>query len=101
MNYNPSPREDFIKDPLRVKEHHQLVEDSFLRRSLEVALLEYQRRQTRLSAPDLGGCAACHLRVQGAQEFLEVFLNLCETSQVTPRVDSTNLSSNVRATERK
>lgn len=95
MNYNPSPREDFIKSSENVKAHHAVVESAALRTSLFVSLLEYHRRQTRLSAPDLGGCAACHLRAQGAQEFVELFLNLCETQQAAPRTDATNLPSNV------
>lgn len=95
MNYNPSPREDFIKSPANVKAHHAQVESQDLRTSLFVALLEYHRRQTRLSSPDLGGCAACHLRSQGAQEFVDLFLNLCETQQVSPRTDVTNLPGNV------
>lgn len=95
-NFNPTPREEFIKHNDQVSAHHTVVENQFLRRSLEVALSEYARRQTKLSAPDLGGCAACHLRLQGAHELVELFYNLCETSQVSPRNDSVNLPSNVK-----
>lgn len=95
MNYNPSPRIPYIKDNNNVKAHHALVERDDLQTALNVALLEYIRRQSKLSAPDLGGCAACHLRVQGAHEFLDTFLNLCETSQAAPHVDPTNLPGNV------
>lgn len=96
MNYNPSPREAFVKSALNIQAHHRLAESEDLHASLDVALLEYQHRQTRLSAPDLGGCAACHLRMQGVHEFVELFLNLCETTQSAPRTDTTNLAGNIK-----
>lgn len=95
-NYCPTPREEFIKHNDHVAAHHTVVENAHVRRSIEVALSEYALRQTRLSATDLGGCAACHLRLQGAHEFIRLFYNLCETEQVTPRTDTTNLPSNVK-----
>ena len=95
-NYNPGPREEFARTSENVPRHHTVVENPAVRDGLKVALLEYHRRQTKLSAPDLGGCAACHLRSQGAEEFVELFLNLCETQQASPRVDTTNLASNIK-----
>lgn len=96
MNYNPSPRSEFCKSNANVTNHHRVVEDYELRGSLNVALLEYQQRMARLSTPDLGSCAACHLKMQGAHELLEIFFNLCETSQAAPRTDRDNLPGNVR-----
>jgi hypothetical protein len=96
MNYNPSPKSEFVKEPQRVKRHHELVEQESLRVALITALLEYQRIQTKLSAPDLGGCAACFLRLQGAQEFVELLLNLAETSAPSAMTDSVNLPGNIR-----
>lgn len=95
-NYNQSPRESFCRHNDQVSAHHTVVENPFLRKSIEVALAEYARRQTKLSAADLGGCAACHLRLQGAHELVELFYNLCETTQASPRLDSVNLPSNVK-----
>ena len=97
MNYNPSPRAVFCEANDRVSSHHNLVESDQLRKSIDVALLEYQQRLSRLTVTDLGGAATCHLKMMGVQEFLELFYNLCETSQVTPRTDSTNLAGNVKA----
>lgn len=96
MNYNPSPREEFCKDSKNVTEHHEVVECDNLRRSINVALLEYQRRTAMLTTPDIGSCASCHLKMQGVHEFVTLFYNLCETSESPPRPSSMNLTGNVR-----
>lgn len=101
MNYSITPKADLLKSEGRIKEHHKLVENEFLRDHLQTALLEYSKRQVALSAPDLGGCAACHLRLQGATEFVDLFLNLAEVASATARTDTTNLPSNVRSLPRK
>ena len=43
-NYNPSPQSEFLKDPKAIASHHLLVENLTLRKHLEIALLEMQRR---------------------------------------------------------
>lgn len=96
MNYNPSHRVELCQSSEAVTAHHVLVENEILRRHLNVALLEYQQRLYRLTKPDLGSCASCQLKMDGVQEFLELFYNLCETSQASPRTDSTNLPGNVK-----
>lgn len=95
-NYNPYPREEFLRNKDNITGHHILVENEVLRRSLSVAMLEYQRRQSRLASADLGGCAACHLRCQGMQEFVDLFYNLAETPTSVARTESDNLASNVK-----
>lgn len=100
MNYNPSPRVEFCKSPGNVEDHHRAVENISVRLGISTALMEYQQRLARLNTPDLGSCAACHLKMQGVQEFLELFFNLCETSEASPKMDTTNLPGNVRPLKR-
>lgn len=102
MNYNPTPRSEFLKDAEAIKSHHVLVENPILRRSIEIALLEMNRQICNNCPPDnMGGCAAAHLRMLGAQDFIQVFLNLAEESSAPPRKDTSNLPSNVSSLPRK
>lgn len=96
MNYNPRPQDAYRSNSQLTKNHHALVEQEPLRIAIDTALLEYQRKQTEMAAPDLGGCAACFLRIQGAQEFVGLLLNLAETPTSTPIADNLNLPGNVR-----
>lgn len=96
MNYNPTPKAEFLLDPKSVQDHHVLVMNEILRKHLNVALLEYQRRQSALNAVDLGSCASCYLREKGATEFVALFLNLAETVDLPITSDTLNLPSNVK-----
>lgn len=96
MNYNPTPKESFLSDPDAAKSHHQLVESDALRQSLAAALAQYTRRQSILTPTDLGSAAMIFMRIQGAQEFVETFLNLAETVNPPITLDAANLSTNVR-----
>lgn len=95
MNFNPSPKSEFIKDAKAVANHHTLVENDILRNSLNVALMEMSRRLTANPPTDLGGAGASYLRLLGAQEFLHEFLNLAERPAPVERPDNANLASNV------
>lgn len=76
--YNPTPKAEFLISADNLKRHHMLVENPILRDHLEVALAEYTRRQSAMDlGPDSG--AARFLRIQGAHELLDVFLNLAES----------------------
>lgn len=96
MNYNPSPKAEFLKNSQLVKNHHELVEDTRLRISLEAAMQEMQRRAAQVDPANFNLCASAHLRMLGAQEFVDTFLNLAETQVATARTDTTNLPGNVR-----
>lgn len=96
MNYNPSPKSEFVKSNDNVAAHKRLVEDPQMSWSLHVALLEMSRRLCNgAPADNMGGCAAAHLRMLGAQDLIEVFLNLAETEQAAPLRDDLNLPGNV------
>lgn len=94
MNYNPSPKSEFLKSEAMLKQHHILVENPYLRDALDIALKEMQRRAALTDPANFNACAAAHLRMLGAQEFLDTFLNLAETQVAPTRTDTTNLPSN-------
>jgi hypothetical protein len=96
MNYNPPPKAEFLKNPTNIAEHHKLVENAYLREALTVALLEMQRRAAAGTDTTNGNfCAASHLRMLGAQDFIEIFLNLAETPAPAVKTDSVNLPGNI------
>jgi hypothetical protein len=102
MNYNPTPKSEFLKDPQNIKRHHAFVEDSYLRKSMEVALMEMQRRAAAgTDTTNFNFCAASHLRLLGAQDYLEIFLNLAEQMQPGVKTDNVNLPGNITALPRK
>lgn len=102
MNYNPTPRNELMKNPESIKAHHALVESETLRHHLRVSLQEMQMRASaNTDASNLQLCAAAHLRMLGAQDFVEIFLNLVEQAVAEPKKDSTNLPENVRSFPRK
>lgn len=96
MNYNPSPQSEFAKNPQLVKNHHDLVENHNLRLAIENALLEYQRRQANNTVTDIGSCAVGFLRIQGAQQFVDMFYNLAESATLERAADVVNLPGNLK-----
>lgn len=102
MNYNPTPRSEMLKSPEIVKRHHELVENDWLRAHLRIALQEMQiRASANTDANNFNACAAAHLRMLGAQDFVEIFLNLVETPVLETKKESTNLPGNVASLPRK
>lgn len=103
MNYNPTPKSEFVKNTAAVDSHRSLVSTDKLHESLRVAMLEMSRRIcNNAPADNMGACAAAHLRMLGAQDFVEIFLNLAETPAQEAKSDVSNLPGNiVRPTLRK
>lgn len=96
MNYNPTPRAELLKSPEIVKRHHEFVENDLLRSHLKIALQEMQvRAAANTDASNFNQCAAAHLRMLGAQDFVDIFLNLAETNPIPPKTDTTNLPGNI------
>ena len=96
MNFNPTPKSEFLQDAMAVKNHHNIVEDPVVRKHLNYALMEMQRRAAANTDPkDFNFCASSHLRLLGAQDFIDIFLNLAETMAPGVRTDTTNLPGNV------
>ena len=97
MNYFTTPKADFIASADNVKNHHVVVENPIVRHDIEVALAEMQRRATANTPPtDFNACASSHLRMLGAHDFIEIFLNLGEQMQPGVRTDTTNLPGNIK-----
>lgn len=96
MNKNPSPKSEFLKDSVKVKNHSLLVDNPVLQDSIAIALSEMQRRAAQNTPPEnFNACAASHLRLLGAQDFLDILLNLAESTPASTRTDTANLASNV------
>jgi hypothetical protein len=95
MNYNPSPKSQILENADAIKSHHVLVEDNILRAHFTMTLAEMQRRAALTDPANFNACAAAHLRMLGAQEFVDTFMNLAEAAELVTRTDKTNLAGNV------
>lgn len=96
MNYNQTPRAEFLLDPKNIEAHRTVVQNPAVRKGLEVALAQMQRQIADSAPPEMGACAAAHLRCLGAHDLINTFYNLSETNVATARADTTNLPGNVR-----
>ena len=101
MNYNPKPRDVFKQDSTQVADHHVLVENPILRRSVDTALADYARRCASSQAADLGTAAGWFLKIQGAHDLVETLYNLAESEAAPSPVDNLNLSGNTRTLVKK
>ena len=88
---NPTPRQRFTEAHAAVKEHHEMLQRQSFQFAADMALLEYQRLLAA-TLPDNNGWAAAHLRLAGAQEFLDVFRNLGETPTIPSGRAEVNLN---------
>ena len=94
-NYNPSPKADFQSDPKNVENHRAVVTNPVVRKGLEVALAQMQRQIADSAPPEMGACAAAHLRCLGAHDLLAIFYGLADASMPTVvRADRDNLAGN-------
>jgi hypothetical protein len=97
MNYAPTPKAEFLKEAKNIEAHHVVVENPAVRKGLEIALAEMQHQAANGTDPaNFNACAAAHLRMLGAKDFLSIFYNLAETFTPATKSDTTNLPSNVR-----
>jgi len=80
-----------------IQNHHTVVENPIVRKGIEVALAEMSHRSCNGTDPkDFNACAASHLRMLGAKDFVAIFFNLVETHTLAKSPDSMNLPSNVK-----
>lgn len=80
---NPTPKQVLLLDAAGLKQHEKLMSDPQLYASLDIALLEYQRRLSNQRV-DGNGAASNHFKITGAIEFLDVLKNLSQTNTPTP-----------------
>lgn len=88
---NPSPKQKFQQTPANIHAHRELMQNDDFERGVEAALLEYQSLLSRTDPFNFNQCAAAHLRIQGAQEFLHQLRHLAEQPKVMPSVMPQNL----------
>lgn len=83
-----SPKERCVEDERFVSRHRDLMAMEELTESIEAALHEYQRLLSTTPLDNWNNAAAAHLKIVGAQEFVKVLFELCETP--TPRAPAPN-----------
>lgn len=93
---NPTPRAEFQANSANIQRHAKLLDNSHFQYALQTALAEYARDLTTgISESDFNAQAAAHLKLRGAQRFVDLLLNLAEP-QIRPKV--TPLSQNLKPT---
>lgn len=101
MNKNPSPKSEFLKNTDAVNGHSRLMDDPYFLNSLDTSLAEMQR-QVSMNCPadNFNACAAGHLRMLGAQDYIHILKNLGEATPATVARDTSNLPGNLPSNKR-
>lgn len=81
-NVNPTPKQKFQNIGSTITAHRDLMQNVDLNRSIDVALLEMQRRQGSVTSLDVASAATNHFKIQGALEFISILRNLGETAEL-------------------
>lgn len=90
---NPTPKQEFMLNAASCKAHRDLMEKPALRQSFATALLQMQRETTNVAVLDGNQAAASFLKLQGAQMFLNILINLAEPPELAPtRADPNKLN---------
>lgn len=82
-----SPKAEFLRDPKIAGQHQDLVSSPEFRHAARMALLEYQLNQKFESNP-----AAAGMKLQGAQDFVKVLLNLGNPTSTSVTHDTEQLT---------
>lgn len=90
-----SPKQRMVEDAPRVSSHRDMLASEEFNQSIEAALLEYQRFLASITSDNFNAFAAAHLKMVGAQEFVRVLFELCETP--TPRAPAPTRNLDHRA----
>lgn len=78
---SPTPKQRFIDFGEKMRTaHRDYIGTVSFQVACDHALLEYQRILSAQPAPNYNDAAAAHLKMTGAQDFIEVFRRLAETS---------------------
>jgi hypothetical protein len=96
MQFNPAPKTEFQSTPKNLEDHHVIVQNPAVRKGVEVALAQMQRMIADTTQPDMGACAAAHLRVLGAHDFIQTFYQLAEMPDLSVKAPVGNLPGNIR-----
>ncbi len=84
---NPSAKFQFVQDAARVRAHNNIFEMPQIQDSINMGLLEYQRRLLK-DATDGVACSMAGMKLKGAAEFVDILIKLSDTS-VEPEAKST------------
>lgn len=74
-----------------VSAHREMIQSEDFSRSIDFALMEFQRLVSQTPLDNFNAAAAAHFRITGAQEFIHVLRNLSETPKITPIKSDGNL----------
>ena len=91
---NPSPKMIFRSTAVKVTNHLRMIESPVMRESIDVAMLEYQRKLA-YGAGQANDAAGSMFKIKGALEFIDEFFKLADappppkTAQPSERIDHT------------
>lgn len=100
MNANPAPKTSFLENSIAVAAHAELLKSPAFQNAIQVALLQYSRALHEAAPSNLDGpnymsaAASCFNRIMGAQEFVNILINLGSKAEPAKRTDSMNLKQN-------
>jgi len=76
---NPSAKFQFVGDAARVAAHNRIFEMPQIQDSINMALLEFQRRLLK-DSNDGVTCSMAGMKLKGAAEFVDILIKLSDTS---------------------
>lgn len=82
-----APKGEFLSDPKVAGSHQDIMASPSFRHAARMALLEYQYGQKFESNP-----AAAGMKLQGAQDFLKILLNLGNPTSTASQPDTEQLT---------
>lgn len=92
-NVVPSPKQRFQESQQNVSHHRELIQRNEFQRACDFAMMQYQGELAANSTDNFNVCAAAHLKITGALEFIRVFRLLGEQVIPGPKiVDRDNLT---------
>lgn len=91
---NPSPKKRFQESVDNVSKHRDLIQTREFERAIDFALLQYQANLAQVDLANFNLAASCHLRMLGAQEFVQVLRMLGESVSMPNRVGLEELNHN-------
>lgn len=94
---NPTPKARFLANKTETQAHQNLMTRADFQHSIDVALMEYQHRLS-FQTPDkeFNACAASHLKMLGAIQFVDTLKRLSQVETPAPVRQSDNLDHNVK-----
>lgn len=92
------PKAEFMQSEPFMKAHRNMVDAEVFQRGIKTAMAQYTRVMCQIapssmdSPNQLQASAMCFQRIQGANDFLNILLNLAETPAIPTKRDPDNLT---------